>query len=431
MPTNETDIPACECCGTESSDLKEHYGADLCEQCREEKFKCDHCDCWEDTDTSYVVLEAAARRHIHIRVCEECRHEHYSLCYSCDEAVPDEDSTDIDMESYCDRCRDRDFSFCDNHDQWYRDDDGCGNCSDYDDDDDSVYGDSDHDGRLIHSYSYEPEWEYFRLPNEKTPLLVGMELELHVGECGNRNRVLRSVLDEDRFCYKHDSSISKDGEDDDEVGVEMVTAPHSFNHWRKHRAWWAQRFDTLREAGFRSFDAGTCGLHLHLSKCAFTPLHVVRLMSLVYNNGTLFKRISQRRTFAYCSFTKEDATDMKVRLKKGRLVRGEYVYMTEDEKERRVAVNIDPDNPTVELRFFRGTLHTPSIWKAFECAEALYWYTKDHESTDGDAWLQWVFDRAKHYPHLATFLTKWYGGFASPRETPKRPPVFPHRNVGV
>ncbi len=61
------------------------------------------------------------------------------------------------------------------------------------------------------------------------------------------------------YC-KHDGSL--------EDGFEIVTHPMSLEYHEKHMPWAA----VLQEAvsmGYRSHQAGTCGLHIHVSRSAF------------------------------------------------------------------------------------------------------------------------------------------------------------------
>lgn len=253
---------------------------------------------------------------------------------------------------------------------------------------------------------------------------VGLELEVAFN--GQRERdaltTLTTLLDGDTDVYlKHDGSIANGRCG---AGVELVTHPGTWLFWAQPevRALWNYRLEQLRLAGFRSFDAQSCGLHFHVSRTLLTGTTLVRLQSLIYDNQTLFKRISQRRNFEYCSFDRADATDHRYRVCKAGSAKysmrfRNFRYNPDENADRRVALNLPNDTPTVEFRFFRGTLHTPSFWKSFECVAACMEYarTQPQDAMLELPFLHWLAARAREYPHLVAYLQRWYASvFANP-----------------
>lgn len=206
----------------------------------------------------------------------------------------------------------------------------------------------------------------------------------------------------DTYIYKHDGSLR--------CGAELVTAPASAAWWRSDKASWSELFANLRRNGFRSYDTETCGMHIHISRTAFTPTSLYSLMSLLYENASLFKTLCQRDGNNYCSYSGSDSRNKKSRLAKAKLIRP---YWSNDadfnDFDRYVAVNLPPDKPTVELRGMRGTLNVDSFYKNIEMAVSLTDFVNQagmRDGASGSAYLKYVLSRSKQYPHLTAFVNE-------------------------
>jgi len=111
----------------------------------------------------------------------------------------------------------------------------------------------------IHDYYYKPTPIFYG----EGPRFFGVELE--IDEAGEDNRNAENILSignyhgENIYC-KHDGSL--------EDGFEIVTHPMSLDY-HLHEMPWNDILYEARSLGYTSHMAGTCGLHVHVSRAAF------------------------------------------------------------------------------------------------------------------------------------------------------------------
>lgn len=274
------------------------------------------------------------------------------------------------------------------------------------------------------SYSAQPSYTRSLGTNEKDGkdlLLFGVELECGVNErVVNESTTLAKILDPTIY-FKRDGSVR---------GFEMISHPFSWRYWQEFgSAAWMARLESLRKDGVRSYNFPNCGMHVHMSAAAFTPLQTLRVLELVYNNQTLFQQLSQRAKFDYCRFNTADATNAQVRMAlakgraslrmqmprsyaaralQGRLAAGSRSGV----EDRHVAVNLPSEKPTIELRIFRGTLHGPSFAKNVELCHAIWSFTRvartDAIALSAAPFLGHIYANNREYPNLCAFLDRWY-----------------------
>ena len=135
--------------------------------------------------------------------------------------------------------------------------------------------------RPVHAYSCKPKL-IFR-GKSKHKIHMGFELETKIRRGDDSQEIhdaalfaMQALQIPDIAQLKYDSSIGG--------GFEIVTQPHTFEKYRDDSSILWETIDTLRKVhGARSWDAKTCGLHIHVSRNAFssgrhTPqLHRVHL----------------------------------------------------------------------------------------------------------------------------------------------------------
>ena len=197
---------------------------------------------------------------------------------------------------------------------------------------------------------------------------------------------------------KDDSSIGG--------GFEIVTQPHTYEKYRDDSAVLWETIDTLRtQYKARSWDAGTCGLHIHISRNAFRDgLHTHRFIEFIYRNPEMLKKFAGRGSSKYASFSdcwktdeyEQPAFNIDDKIKKGKsTLRGS-------------AVNTNNEH-TLELRFFRGTMRPAGVLSALGLAHSMVRYTRtmipDVDSPRNlvfawDTFKEWVEEHADEYPDL-------------------------------
>ena len=156
----------------------------------------------------------------------------------------------------------------------------------------------------------------------------------------------------------------------------------------------------LKAMGYESHNGGQCGLHIHVSKTAFSGMTENNLRCTHYFwfkkiiNSPLFAKLSQRDDFGFCHQTPVTIQDF-----------------ADNHWGRYQAVN--PTRHTIEVRIFRGNMIEARIRKAVEAVIAAVEWAEDRsmrQLTDaqdvGDAYATWVRANRATYPNLANYLDR-------------------------
>jgi len=257
----------------------------------------------------------------------------------------------------------------------------------------------DIDPELIQEYAYEPCWHFYQTKQEKRTkrkLFFGIELEVEMPiEAATSKAVQDKVVKRLRklpnwLYFKYDSSLR--------FGVELVSHPLSWAWLMENKEKWLPVFDLVR-AGFRSYDVGTCGMHIHLSKRAFGCYHLYKFMQFIYNrhNSSFILWMSQRIPKTLEQWAKRCYSNNTI---KGWVFAGGSDYET-----HHAAVNLCRGF-TVELRIFRGTLNPSSFWKNVEFTKALYDFSMNAplEQMVHEDFMNWLLPQKKSYPNLWRFI---------------------------
>lgn len=299
-------------------------------------------------------------------LCQECLDENTVICADCGNRVWNDDNAGNEDHPLCQRCYDDDYTTCTRcgallrySAAYYQDSDG---------DEDEPFCDSCYyrlPKESIQDYYYKPDPIFYG----DGPRYFGVELE--IDEAGERDSSAERLLNiahsnglEHIYC-KHDGSL------DD--GFEIVTHPMSLSYHMTEMPWAA----ILREAvnmGYRSHQAHTCGLHIHVSRDAFGETEeaqdaaIARILFFVekhWNELLNFSRRTQRQLDRWAARYgyKDQPVDMMEHIKKGR-------------SNRYTCVNLTNES-TIEFRIFRGTLKYNTLIATLQmvnriCDVALY-----------------------------------------------------------
>jgi hypothetical protein len=148
----------------------------------------------------------------------------------------------------------------------------------------------------------------------------------------------------------------------------------------------------LADLGYQSHNGGRCGFHVHVSRAAFGEYGQIdnprffAFKSLV--NGALFRRLSQRETFHYC--TQKYVTVENFARNTG---------------DRYCAVNITAK--TVEVRIFRGNLREERLRKNIEAVIAALEFSQqatDYTPPTDEAFSAFVEANRARFPNLASYI---------------------------
>lgn len=300
----------CEYCKKEVPDeeLTNFEGTHLCPKCLEELTDvCNHCG-------KRIWLEDAASQGI--ALCDECYNNHFSICVCCGRLVRN------------------DYAF-------------------YDDDDDEPRCEDCHiryqNRSVIHDYYYKPDPIFYG----NGPRFFGVELEVDkAGEDPDKAKRVMDIAncDADRMYCKHDGSL--------DYGFEIVTHPMSLQYHLKEVPW-AEILSCLREMGYISHQASTCGLHCHISRKAFGATVeeqeevIARILFFVekhWNELLKFSRRTERQLERWANRYGYQPDPKKL-----------YDHATKNYGAGRyTCVNLT-NSETIEFRIFRGTLKLNTI----------------------------------------------------------------------
>lgn len=319
------------------------------------------------------------------RVCYSCEDNAY-VCDRCED-IDHIDNSQVDDNGYryCEPCADSmGLYYCDECDENHTD-----VCQ---------YSES----RLIHDYSYKPDPRFHfeqaidgdlsRNSARKGKVFMGFELEVEC-ESGSRDSGAQEVLNQlgENYVYlKSDGSLN--------YGFEIVSHPATLAHHK------TRHFGVLRELaevhGFRSWNAGTCGIHIHIGRSAFdSPSHIWKFTHLIVNNKAQMVKLAGRNSDRWATF---DGVRSSIKQK----AKGDrYVNRYE-------AVNFQNAN-TLELRFFKGSLAPSRLFMALELTDAMAEYTRTltaneviHGGLEFSAFAQWAFPQER-YSNLVSYMTKF------------------------
>lgn len=338
---------------------------------------CRECDNVVSRDDSLEGLDGHDR-------CADCHYELHSSCESCGDSMWQDDarySRNGDSGPYCPGC--------------------------YEDDDESSgyspliesYGHttSDTDPRMRFRNGTLNGWEIVgihvhRRPEPKFPY-IGFELETNIDDVSQRHGAAEFLLGgapENYMVLKEDGTIN---------GFEIVTYPADYRVHLNLFPW--ERLPQLAEQfSMRSWNGGTnCGLHVHISKSAFSSSHIYKFMKFHDHNQAQLITLAGRST-SYAQFGTEYWESRKEQA------------LGKQQTPRYVAVNNTPRD-TYELRYFRGSLRPDTVKGVIEFTHALWKYTAS--LTIGDVsrgaldWSRFREFASRHsqlhdYPHLMPLL---------------------------
>lgn len=359
--------------------------------------KCNHCNNsyirrrWRRNsrhpNVDYTTFHQV--RNFNTPICEPCfdtyREDNFiDFCDCCETWCSSNEFEEYRGTSYCDLCISANVYECRDCGNEYWDGDGH-DCSD--------------DNSIIHGYDYKPSPYFF--PENGHPYYFGIELEV---ESTGRDvdtvaEGVQEILGHHAY-IKHDGSLSN--------GFEIVTHPHTLKAY-KDMSWdW---ISYLKRNRFVSWNASSCGLHVHVSRTAFgtrhpkprqyvlsKQAHELRFMKLIYDNQGAVERLAGRRSNSYSSFN--DKGNLVAKVKHNHQSNGRYSV-----------VNTENDT-TIEVRIFKGSINQARIMSAIEFVQACVEYTRNLKITSKNNALSWtafigyVAQNSETYPNLLVKLNE-------------------------
>ena len=257
---------------------------------------------------------------------------------------------------------------------------GCYKCTDY----------------TIHRYGRTQVDNFYGFADDD--LYFGMEIEVGIPQRNEEKRQRLAKLVKQQFGHlvelKWDGSIG-------EYGFEIATQPiedGTFKHFLS-----TKKFAKLANAGLRAYDlrsAGiTAGVHIHMSRKAFTPLMIVKLGTFFMINETSIGKIAGRRSNRYADFN-HPLFNMRYLL--------EYAKgYCNSNSNRFMPLNFESES-TIEVRVFQSTLNTDRLNGYLEFLSALYQFIKvapldqanEYEGLRFRKFAEFVINNKDVYPNL-------------------------------
>ncbi len=339
-------------------DNEGNYYHDECIQDSDDFFICPECDTVYSFDDSVEVDNE-------FFVCMNCAEQYYNRCDDCGGYFTSDNLIHVEDDLLCANCFDRaldrgnidicadcgEYHYTDN--MHYDEYDGCYYCHNCRDDD-----------SLIRSYHDNPALKMFPPTDEPH---FGIELEVDEGDDPtDLAKTLQGILGNHAY-YMHDGSL--------DCGVEIITQPHTPEEFYKMP--WDKVLTTCLDNGFKSHDAGTCGLHMHVSRSLFKDDDAIYRIIYFYEHYIADILKMSRRTHSQMdnwasTYGWGDSTFAQLLTESNILPDFNYG----DHGDRYYAVNITNDN-TIEFRLMRGTLN----YKTFMATIDFLWTTANNAAT--------------------------------------------------
>lgn len=228
---------------------------------------------------------------------------------------------------------------------------------------------------------------FLAMPHEpKTNLYFGVEYEICAID--NPDYSVSGLVDDvlsafnGRAIVCHDGSVSH--------GFEVITVPATLS-FHKNELW--HNFFTSNLVHRLAGTAG-CGNHVHVSKKAWTPLTVGKLLTFIHSddNSDFVSSISGRGQSSYCSRHRSLA-------KPSSILTGSF--------SRNNAINIGPRD-TIEFRMFKTSINPANLFKNLEFIDAIRHFTFNHKIGDmkTEKFLEFIVENHSLWPYLIHYLAK-------------------------
>lgn len=348
---------------------------------------CVHCGCVIEGEGYWVGSDV---------LCDDCASELTAICCDCDERFYVADDCGDSWHFLCRSCYEGNYTRCERCGEAIRCDEAFRvSEGDYEGDDlcESCYNLIKEElTTAIHDYSYRPDPQFHGVG----PEYMGVELEVDgAGEDNDyAGRVLTILNEDENFAY-----CKRDGSLDD--GFEIVTHPCTLAVHRDEVPW-EDAISKLKYLGYTSHDAGTCGLHIHVSRKAFGETEeeqddaISRVLYFFEAHWDELLRFSRR--------TQSQLDRWAARY--GYSHNPKDILDKAKDADRYTAVNLK-NRRTVEFRMFRGTLKLNTILATLELIHLVCDLANrlDDEEMQELSWIKFVSDiDTEEYPELIQYL---------------------------
>lgn len=262
----------------------------------------------------------------------------------------------------------------------------CGDCHyDYED----RCAERENESDYVHDYGYKPSPSflhddglasyYVKYTDEKkylTPLYMGIELEVEAG-MADRDEGADDLLSTVNYGFGHEGVVYLKEDGSLNHGFEIVSHPATLGFYMNHFRW--EGITKLRRHGFKSWNASTCGLHIHLSRTAFTSdKHLTVFVMFLFKNANQLIQFAGRNSERYATWEKGKFMNAYNNWTSGdveiELSLPKFIKMGRRNEDRFTAINLR-NRDTIELRFFRPSLRPETVQAALQMCDAVHQYS--------------------------------------------------------
>lgn len=267
-------------------------------------------------------------------------------------------------------------------------------------------------------YNYTPKTLTFlkarsqrRANIEKVPFL-GLELEVEA-QHGRSSRIagakIVNTLAGDYGYVVHDGTLlgTNDGGLGGQKAFELVTFPFTYEWFDEQWPNIENLLATLSAKGYRSWEGGRCGIHVHISRAPMSDAHQMKFIRFIYGSVNMMLCIGQRgyrdkSMDKNAPFHKEDRANFIAKIRD---------YINPNVHGHYAALNTDKE-ATLEGRWFRGTLNPHGVRKNVEFMHSLWYFTKMYgfASANEINYIEWLREspQSKQYSVILDFLEREY-----------------------
>ena len=356
---NELICENCGCVIEDEYEMREVNGRYYCDDCFQENFiVCDECG--EIIDINNDWYECVNGYYY----CQYCFSDKFGYCDRCGDIVPIDDLIHIEDtdENVCEYCADNHYYRCEDCGDWYSE-----GAVEYCDEDDAYYCENcmpDHES-FIHSYhaSHDDYVKFFGGEDDGQTLFMGLELEIDGGDFANKTaEEMYNVMPDGFITMEHDGSLSNEG-------FENITQPATLEYHMSIIDDYKAMFKTAISNGYRSHDAGSCGLHVHINRSYFEDREEECIAKLLYltekfwGNLVKFSRRTESQLDRWAASYDETPQQVIDKMKNRDLDRYHAVNLT--------------NYSTIEFRIFRGTLKLSTFIATLQFVDTIARYCKE------------------------------------------------------
>jgi hypothetical protein len=177
-------------------------------------------------------------------------------------------------------------------------------------------------------------------------------------------------------------------------GIEVVSHPMTWAWIQTNKEKIHALLVFLNGKNCSSWDTGSCGLHVHVSRAALNRATIERMAKFIYENADFTLKISRRKGLSALNHWAliNVGSDLEI-LAKGRSAGNRYV-----------ALNME-NAGTIEFRIFKGTLKPSGVFQALEFCHACIAFAQDTSlELTPQSFISFVDSHLDDYPLLFDFL---------------------------